>query len=112
VTIANLKPYPKGVSGNPSGRPKGIAAIARAHKDKAVQVLVEAMDDDDARVRVTAAKEILDRGFGKSITMSADVTDRLDDMDEEAIDAALNALRDVISARSEASETAGDATAH
>ena len=104
--------FAPGVTGNPGGRPKGIAAIAREHKDKAISVLVEAMDDSDARVRVAASREILDRGFGKSIAMSADVTDRLDDMDEEAIDAALNALRDVIRARSEPDKSSGKVTAH
>jgi len=36
-----------GQSGNPGGRPKGIAAKAREHTDKAVEVLVAALDEAD-----------------------------------------------------------------
>jgi HEAT repeat protein len=90
--------FPKGVSGNPGGRPKGIAAIAREHTDKAVAVLVDALVDDDKRVAVTAAKELLDRGYGKPLTMTADVTNKLDDLDDESLSAALAAVRHAISA--------------
>ena len=36
-------------------------------------MLVSALDDEDARVRVAAAKELLDRGHGKPASV-ADVT--------------------------------------
>lgn len=104
--------FKPGVSGNPGGRPKGIAAIAREQKDKAMEVLTAAMDDEDSRVRIAAAREILDRGYGKPLTMSADVTDRLDDLDEDAIDAALSAVRDVIATRKETGGEEGEATRH
>lgn len=81
-----------GTTGNPGGRPKGIAARARQHTDKAVEVLVNGMDDDDARVRVAAAKEILDRGYGKSVAMTADLTKKLDAFDDEQLEAALGIL--------------------
>lgn len=86
--------------------------MAREHKDKALDVLVSAMDEDDAKVRIAAAREILDRGFGKPVTMSADVTDRLDDLDDDAIDAALSAVRNIIADRSEAGKTPEDKTRH
>jgi len=104
--------FKPGQSGNPGGRPKGIAAIARQHTDKAVDVLVAAMDEDDPRVRVAAAKEILDRGYGKAPVFTADLTGKLDDLDDNALDAALSAIRDAIRAGSEAGGGAGKETAH
>ena len=109
---ATGKGWLPGQSGNPGGRPKGIAALAREHKDKALAVLVEAMDDADGRVRIAAAREVLDRGFGKPITMTADVSNKLDDMDDDAIDAALDAIRSVIRTRGDAGTDQGPATAH
>lgn len=91
-SIDNLKPWKPGQSGNPGGRPKGIAARAREHTDKAIEVLVDGMADEDPRVRVVAAKEILDRGYGKPVAMTADVTRRLEDMDDDSLDAAIDAL--------------------
>jgi hypothetical protein len=62
------RPFPKGKSPNPGGRPKVAAELrelAREHTERALQVIVAALDDDDARVRIAAAKELLDRGYGK-----------------------------------------------
>lgn len=61
-------PWQKGQSGNPGGRAKGygdIRALARAHTDKALKVLVDALKDTDPQVRVRAANSLLDRGYGK-----------------------------------------------
>jgi hypothetical protein len=111
-TTVNLKPFPKGVSGNPGGRPKGIAAKAREHTDKALDVLVEGMADEDPRVRVAAAKEVLDRGWGKSLTMTADVTKRLDDFTDDDIDAGIAFLRAALGASAEAGDREGPKTKH
>jgi Family of unknown function (DUF5681) len=108
----NLKPFKPGQSGNPSGRPKGIAALARLHTDKAIQVLVAALDDPDKRVAVAASKEILDRGFGKSVAMTADLSNRLDQFDDDAIESAIDVLRAAVSGAESPAEGAGNKTAH
>ena len=105
-------PFKPGQSGNPGGRPKGIAAKAREHTDKALDVLVSALDDADTRVQIAAAKEILDRGFGKPVTMTADVSKRLDDMDDASLDTAIDALRAAIGSSDDAGTREGTQTAH
>lgn len=91
-----LKPFKPGQSGNPGGRPKGIAAKAREHTDTALEVLVAGMADDDARVRVAAAREVLDRGWGKPLAMTADVTKKLDEFTDDDLDAGIAFLRAAI----------------
>jgi len=64
------KPFQKGQSGNPGGRPKAIAEVkelAREHTGKAVETLVSIMSDPKAppAARVSAANALLDRGYGK-----------------------------------------------
>jgi hypothetical protein len=74
------KPFPKGntagkrfqpgVSGNPGGRPAGLAevrALAQAHSTEAIETLVEIMRNPDAKDvdRRGAADSILDRAVGK-----------------------------------------------
>jgi HEAT repeat protein len=61
--------FKPGQSGNPGGRPKGEARVreaAQKHGLEALAVLVDAMKDPDARVRIRAAEIVLERGFGKA----------------------------------------------
>ena len=64
------KPFKKGQSGNPGGRPKVIAEVkelARAHTGAAIETLVSIMANPKAApaARVSAANALLDRGYGK-----------------------------------------------
>lgn len=108
----NLRPFKKGQSGNPGGRPKGLAARAREHTDKALEVLSSALSDGDAKVRIAAAKELLDRGFGKAVAMTADVTGKLDDIDDDTLDSAIDALRAAVGASGKAGKRKDTPTAH
>src|SRR4051812_2305772 len=62
------RPFPKGVSGNPGGRPRSLAEVeelARKRAPKAVRRLTQLMDSDDDRVALAACVALLDRGYGK-----------------------------------------------
>jgi Family of unknown function (DUF5681) len=64
------KPFKKGQSGNPGGRPKVVAEVkelARKHTGKAIETLVSIMANPKAApaARVSAANALLDRGYGR-----------------------------------------------
>jgi hypothetical protein len=66
------KPFKKGRSGNPGGRPKVVAEVrelARAHTGEAVATLVSIMTNPKCApaARVSAANALLDRGYGKPL---------------------------------------------
>jgi hypothetical protein len=80
--IQNLKPWPKGVSGNPSGRPKNDISleIARAvfeHNPEAIyRAMTRALCKGDARI----FKVLADRAYGKvKEQVSEDVPPSLSD---------------------------------
>ena len=64
------KPFKKGQSGNPGGRPKVVAEVkelAKEHTVEAIQTLVSIMTNPKfaPAARVTAANALLDRGYGR-----------------------------------------------
>ena len=80
-SLANLRPAQKGEVRNPRGRSKkdyDVAAMAQKHALKAIETLAEVMTNIGATpaARVSAASELLDRGFGRS-PQSLDVTHQI-----------------------------------
>lgn len=65
--ISNLRPFKKGQSGNPGGRPKSSHFVEKVKKlglvDEAITVLQEGMKNK--RTAVECAKYVLDRVYGK-----------------------------------------------
>lgn len=63
------RPFQKGQSGNPRGRPKQsgeMRALARRHTASALATLIEiALRGSSESARVAAANALLDRGWGK-----------------------------------------------
>ena len=89
------RPFVKGQSGNPGGRPRVVAEVrelARAHAPEAITELVrltkEAKSDT---ARIAAIKELLDRAYGKATQLVAAENDEpsLNDMNIEELRAGL-----------------------
>jgi hypothetical protein len=62
------RPFSATNPGNPKGRPPAaidVAALAREHGPRCIEVLAEMLEDPDRKVRGFAALALLDRGFGK-----------------------------------------------
>lgn len=60
--------FPKGVSGNPVGRPAmppEVRKALEAGSQRAAERLVELVESDDPRVAAMASQAILDRLYGK-----------------------------------------------
>lgn len=65
---ANLKPFQKGVSGNPGGKPKqffDVQRLARQHSPRAFQRILELVESDDERIAYMASNTVLERAYGK-----------------------------------------------
>lgn len=68
--------FAKGASGNPGGRPRVVMAVrdqAQQHGEEAISVLASIMRDCEAppSARISAASEILNRGYGRPVDQKA-----------------------------------------
>jgi hypothetical protein len=92
------KPFPKGISGNPGGRPKvlgDVQELAREKSPEAINTLSNIMRDAKAppAARVAAANALLDRGYGKPTQPISQTVARVDPSsisDEELAAIAMN----------------------
>lgn len=60
--------FKPGQSGNPGGRPKSVAIVkeaAQAYGLEAIQKLAELMHSDNPTIARAAARDLLERGYGK-----------------------------------------------
>lgn len=92
------RPFPKGISGNPGGRPKVLGEVqelARQKSPEAVNTLSNIMHDEKAppAARVAAANALLDRGYGKPTQQISQTLAKIDPSsisDEELAAIAIN----------------------
>ena len=99
----NLRPWKPGQSGNPAGRPKGLAAQVKERVDPSelVDILTAVARDERAKPseRIAAVRELADRGWGKAPAFAA--IEGADPLELSAIAQEVQAIADELAARRE-----------
>jgi len=102
----NLKPWKPGQSGNPGGRPKGLARRVRelvgGDGETITHFMLDVLKNEEAemRDRMEAAKWLADRGWGKAAN-HAPIEDA-DPLGLDEVDHAISSLVDELAARRQA----------
>lgn len=106
-TISNLKPWPKGVSGNPAGRPKGsrgklteafLAALAQDFNENGIEAIAAAREKDPM-------------GYVKTVASlcprELDIKTPLQELTDDEVVAAIDDLRNLIDRAESSRATSG-----
>lgn len=76
---------------------RNVAALARTHAHKAIEVMVDCMNNSpDDKVRLDAASRILDRGIGKPIAPTIDLTNRFSEITDDQLEALIGDIKNRI----------------
>ena len=81
-SLANLKPWPKGVSGNPAGRPKSIT-VSEAYRKMLAQPMP---NDKDGRTYAEGiAEQIIKRAAVGDLGAAKEITDRVEGKPRQSV---------------------------